>query len=205
MSDWLDYDAFVEIVKDRHVEAFSGLITGVSDRRHSFQIGFERDRLRLSDSACDIVIGDKRAGWRVRIKKGQSALRLLTQVERVKISEYPNADKPDGHDDSLDTGTTIARLVARTSDDTTTITRIDEKSFAADATDITIPGMLDEKMRTAIESAARKHFGPIGEMICAEQLDAAQGDIRSIMLSIAHKVGASEEDTRAFLESVTKD
>ena len=190
MSDWLDYDAFVEIVKDRHVEAFSGLITGVSDRRHSFQIGFERGEIVLLT---------------YRIKKGQSALRLLTQVERVKISEYPNADKPDGHDDSLDTGTTIARLVARTSDDTTTITRIDEKSFAADATDITIPGMLDEKMRTAIESAARKHFGPIGEMICAEQLDAAQGDIRSIMLSIAHKVGASEEDTRAFLESVTKD
>lgn len=190
MSDWLDYDAFVELVKDRHVDGFSGLITGVSDTRHSFQIGFDRGEIVLLT---------------YRINKGQPALRLLTQVERVKVSEYPGADKPDGRDDSLDTATTIARLVARTSDDTTTITRIDEQTFGAEVTDITIPGMLDEKMRSAIESAAREHFGPIGEMICAEQLDAAQGDIRSIMLSIAHQIGASEEDTRAFLESVTKD
>ena len=188
MSDWLGYDDFVGLVRDRHLEGFSGLITGVSDDRHSFQIGFDNGEIVLLT---------------YRINKGQAALRLLTQVQRVKVSEYPNADKPDGHDDSPDTATTIARLVARTSDDTTTITRVDEKSIAADATDITIPGMLDEKMRDAIESAARRHFGPIGEMICAEQLDAAQGDIRSIMLSIAHKVGASEEDTRAFLESVS--
>jgi hypothetical protein len=189
MSDWLGYDDFVELVRDRHLEGFSGLITGVSYNRHSFQIGFDKGKIVLLT---------------YRIKKGQSALRLLTQVERVKVSEYPNADKPDGHDYSLeDTGTVIARLVARTSDDTTTITRLDEKSIAAEATDITIPGMLDENMRSAIESAAREHFGPIGEMICAEQLDAAQGDIRSIMLSIAHKVDANEEDTRAFLESVS--
>ena len=189
MSDWLGYDDFVELVRNRHLQGFSGLITGVSDLRHSFQVGFDRGEIVLLT---------------YRINKGSPALRLLTRVERVKVSEYPNADTPDGRDDVLDSGTIIARLVARTSDDTTTITRLDEKSIAADATDITVPGMLDENTRSAIESAAREHFGPIGEMICAEQLDAAEGDIRSIMLSIAHKVGASEEDTRAFLESVSK-
>ena len=187
MSGWLGYDDFVELVKNRHVERFSGLITGVSDRRHSFQIGFDQGEIVFMT---------------YRIRKGRSALRLLTQVERVKVSEYPNSDKLDGHDDSPDTGTTIASLVAKTSDDTTTITRLDEKSAAADATDITVPGMLDEKMRKAIESSAREHFGPFGAMVCAEQLDAAQGDIRTIMLSIAHEVGASDDDTRAFLASV---
>ena len=189
MSDWLKYDDFVELVKDRHVEGYSGLITGVSDERHSFQIGFEKGEIVLLT---------------YRIKKGMAALRLLTQIERVKVSEYPNAGIPDGHDDSLDTVTALARLVARTSDDTTTITKLDEKVLAGDVTDITMPGMLDEKMRKAIESAAREHFGPIGAIICEQQLDNPAGDVRTIVLSIAHEADASEEDTRAFLETVGK-
>ena len=189
MSDWLNYDDFVELVKDRHLQGFSGLITGVSDERHSFQIGFETGEIVLLT---------------YRIKKGQAALRMLTQVEQVKISEYPNADVPDGHEDDLDTVTALARLVARTSDDTTTITRLDEKNSSRDATDITIPGMLDDKMRKVIEAAAREHFGPVGAMICAQQLDNPVGDVRTIVLSIAHEADASEEDTRAFLETVSK-
>lgn len=41
MSNWVLYDDFVDLVRNHHHNAFSGLITGVSDTRHSFQVEFD--------------------------------------------------------------------------------------------------------------------------------------------------------------------
>lgn len=188
MSGWMDYDAIVERVGSSHFEGYSGLIIGVTESRHSFQIGFERGEIILLT---------------YRVKKGMDALRLITQVQRARVAEYPNSDMPGGHDNTLDTGTVIARLLARTDDDTTTITRLDHVQ-SVDKTDITIPGLLDAKIRKTIETAARNHFGPVGALICEQRLDNPEGDVRSIVLSIAHEVGASEDDTRAFFSTVAK-
>lgn len=188
MSDWMNYDDIVERVSSCHYEGYSGLVIGVTENRHSFQIGFERGEIILLT---------------YRVKKGMDALGLIIQIERARVAEHPNTDMPAGRDNTLDTGIVIARLVARTADDTTTITMLDPVR-TPDNTDITIPGLLNEKLRKTIETAARSHFGPIGALICEEHLDNPQGDVRTIVLSIAHEVGASDDDTRAFLRTVAK-
>ena len=161
----------------------------MTESRHSFQIGFERGEIILLT---------------YRVKKGMDALRLIAQVERARIAEYPNSDMPGGSDNTLDTNTVIARLAARTADDTTTITRLDRVQ-APGNTDITIPGLLDAKIRKPIETAARDHFGVIGAMICEQHLENPEGDARTLVLGIAHEAGASEDDTRAFFLTLAKD
>jgi hypothetical protein len=188
VSGWMNYDDIVECISKCHYEGYSGLVIGVTENRHSFQIGFERGEILLLT---------------YRVRKGMDALRLITQVERARVAEYPNSDMPGGRDNTLDTGIVIARLIDRTADDTTTITRLDAVQ-TTENTDITIPGMLDERLRKTIEKAAQEHFGPIGALICEEHLDDPEGDVRTIVLSIAHEVGASEDDTRAFLRSVAR-
>jgi hypothetical protein len=189
MSDWMLYDEIVDRVNTCHLEAYSGLIIGVTETRHSFQIGFEGGEIILLT---------------YRVKKGMDALGLITQIERARVAEHPNSDMPGGRDNTLDTDNVIARLVSRTADDTTTITRMDVVPAEVDSTDITIPGQLDARMRKTIEKAARDHFGPIGALICEERLDNPEGDVRTILLSIAHEAGASDADTRAFLERFAK-
>jgi len=188
MSDWLSYDEFVERVKTRHLEAFSGLLTGVCENQHSFQIGFERGRIILL--SC-------------HLRKGMEALRLITRLLRARIAEHPIPAMHAGRDESIDTDAVLAVLVARTADDTTTITRIDESTSRTEQTDLTIPGLLDARLKRAIEAAALNHFGPIGALLCEEQFEKPEGDVRSIIISIAREVDASEDDTRAFLHAVT--
>jgi len=188
MSDWLSYDEFVDRVKARHQQAFTGLLTGVSESQHSFQIGFERGRIVLL--TC-------------HLRKGMEALRLITGLLRARIAEHPIPAMHAGRDDSIDTDAVLEVLVSRTADDTTTITRIDESAARAERTDLTLPGLLDARLRRAIEAAALNHFGPIGALLCEEQFEKPEGDVRSIIISIAREVDASEDDTRAFLDAVT--
>ncbi len=189
MSDWLSYEQLVERVKTRHVDAFTGLLTGVCEHQHSFQIGFERGRIILL--TC-------------RLRKGMEALRLITRLERARIAEHPIPAMHAGRDDSIDTETVIEVLVAKSADDTTTITRVDASAGRTEQTDLTIPGMLDARLRQAIEAAALNHFGPIGALLCEEQFENPEGDVRSIIISIAREVDAGEDATRAFLHAVTR-
>lgn len=187
MSAWLSYEQFVERVKTRHLEAFTGLLTGVCESQHSFQIGFERGKIILL--TC-------------RLRKGMEALRLITRLTQVRIAEHPIPAMHAGRDDSINTQAVIEVLVARTADDTTTITRVDESPARFEQTELTIPGLLDSRLRRAIEAAALNYFGPIGALLCEEQFEKPDGDVRSIIISIAREVDASEDDTRAFLHAV---
>ena len=47
MSNWILYDDFVDLVRNHHHDGFSGLITGVSEVKHSFQIGFDKGEIVL--------------------------------------------------------------------------------------------------------------------------------------------------------------
>ncbi len=107
MSNWIVYDDFVEQVRNLHHQAYSGLITGVSDDNHSFQIGFDQGAIILLT---------------YRIKKGLAALQLITQVERVRITEHPDSDIHEAAGESLDTSTVLAQLIANTLDETTSMT-----------------------------------------------------------------------------------
>jgi hypothetical protein len=107
VSNWILYDDFVDQVRNLHHDAYSGLITGVSDSNHSFQIGFDHGAIILLT---------------YRIKKGLAALKLITQIERARITEHPNSDIHEAAGESLDTSEVLALLVANTLDETNTIT-----------------------------------------------------------------------------------
>jgi hypothetical protein len=190
VSDWILYDDFVDLVRRHHHNAFSGLITGVSDSKHSFQIGFDHGEIILLT---------------YRIKKGLQALPMITRIERAKITEHPATDIQDAGGEALDTSAVLSQLTATTLDETTSMT--------TDISDVTVPlkpgqtltpGPVDARLRRIIESAAIHHFGPIGAMVCEEHLANPKGDSRAILLAIAEDVGASEADTRAFLKMVSE-
>lgn len=189
MSSWILYDDFVDLVRSHHHNAFSGLITGVSDSRHSFQVGFDHGEIVLLT---------------YRIKKGLQALPLITQIERAKITEHPTTDIQDATGDALDTNSVLSQLTAYTLDETTTMTTdISDVPAPSRVSRISASGPVDTRSKKAIEAAAVHHFGPIGAMVCEEHLAQPKGDIRAIALSIAQDVGASEVDTRAFFKSIS--
>ena len=189
MSNWILYDDFVDLVRNHHHNAFSGLITGVSDTRHSFQVGFDHGEIVLLT---------------YRIKKGLQALPLITQIERAKITEHPTTDIQDATGDVLDTNTVLSQLTAYTLDETTTMTTdISDVPAPSQASQVPASRLMDNKMKKAIEAAAVHHFGPIGAMVCEEHLAQPKGDIRAVVLAIAQDVGASEIDTRAFFKSIS--
>ena len=186
MSDWILYDDFVDLVRSHHHNAFSGLITGVSDVQHSFQIGFIDGQVVMLT---------------YRIKKGMAALQLITQIERAKITQHPNADFQQSNDPQLDTGMVLARLTSNTLTDPTE-TDISNLPLPKTTRQPPTKRPIDSRLREAIETAAIHHFGPIGAMVCQEHLVNSDGDIRQVMLRIAQEVGASEADTKAFFQSV---
>jgi len=189
VSDWILYDDFVDLVRQHHHSAFSGLITGVSDSRHSFQIGFDQGEIALLS---------------YRIKKGMQALPLITRIERAKITEHPTTDIQGAGGEPLDTSVVLSQLTANTLDETTTVT--------TDISDVSTPRAirqevttrpLDGRMKKSIEAAAIHHFGPIGAMVCEEYLESDDGDLRSVAMAIAQEVGANEADTQAFFQTIS--
>ena len=174
-------------IRDSH-NAFSGLVTGVSDTGHSFQVGFDHGEIVLLS---------------YRVKKGMPALPLITRIERAKITEHPTTDIQDATGEALDTSAVLSRLTADTLDETTTlITEISDVPSPRQTNQPATGSAVDARLKRIIEAAAIHHFGPIGAMVCEEYLANPQGDSREILLAIAQDVGASEADTRAFLESV---
>lgn len=188
MSNWILYDDFVDLVRNLHDNAYSGLITGMSDDNHSFQIGFDQGAIILLT---------------YRIKKGLAALQLITQIERAKITEHPNSDIHEAAGEYLDTIEVLGELTAHTLDETTTIvTSITDVPARPQIGRPAASSSVDAKLKRLIQTAAVHHFGPIGAMVCDEHLDGPQGDVRAIVFSIAQDVGASEADTEAFLQTV---
>jgi hypothetical protein len=188
VSDWIVYDDLVDLVRERHHGGHSGLLTGVTELQHSFQIGFDKGNIVLLT---------------YRVKKGLAALQLISQINRAKISEYPVSTVVGVSSDVPDTSTVLSRLTSNTLEDSTSITEITEVPSPPSTNESGKPRTVDAKIKTIIEAAAVHHFGPIGAMVCEEHLVDARGDVRQIMLEIANDVGASEADTRAFFKSVS--
>jgi len=188
VSDWIPYNEFVDLVCARHHSAYSGLITGISNQNHAFRIGYRDGEITL---------------LRYRIKKGPEALRLISQIERVKITDHPNAQLPVNTGDVPDTNTILSQLTTRSLADTelsmdiTDISELSDSSIGHNARSI------DPVFRRRIEAAAVHYFGPIGAIVCAEHLDRSDTDLQSILLGISQDVGASDTDTKHFLERIT--
>ena len=189
MSDWIRYDDLVDLVRRHQQSAFSGLITGVSDSKHSFQVGFDQGEIVLLT---------------YRIKKGMQALPLITRIERAKITEHPSTDIQEAGGEPLDTSVVLSQLTADRLDQSTTLTTdISEVSTPRSIRREVTTRPLDGQMKKSIEAAAIHHFGPIGALVCEEYLHADDGDLSSLVAAIAQEVGANEADTEAFYQTIS--
>ncbi len=191
MNHWLQYDEFIDRVRDKHHNGFSGLITGVSDTQHSFQIGFD---------SGDIVL------VAYRLLKGRAALGHIMRIERAKITEHPSSDITRFQTDLPPTSDILTRFTSQSS---ATETNLDEITIPEPKSNSPTPvsGVSDAKLKKVIEAAAVHQFGPIGAMVCEEQLTSIsinKANFKTIMLRIAVDVGADESDTQAFVDSVTQ-
>ena len=207
MSNWLPYDSFVDLVRNHHHNGFTGLITGVSDDQHSFQIGFHDGNVILLT---------------YRILKGSPALEKLTQINRAKITEHPTTEVPVSQIELPDTSSILSRLTIQTNDETqpeiaNIIPDVPQPEGMA-AVQAATPTASHEQKKSApqkppdsnrinaIKSAAIHHFGPIGAMVCEEYLSSSNLsniDLSTLLHRIAEEVGANDADTQAFLESAS--
>ncbi len=188
MSDWILYDHLVDMVRNHHRDSYSGLVTGLSERQHSFQIGFDHG---------DIVL------LTYRIKKGMDALQFIMQIERAKIITHMELDISQSVTEELDTSAILSRLTADTIDDTTT-TEIRNGAIPHREGSGSDRRQLDGRLKRAIEAAAVHHFGPIAAMVCEEHLANPEGDLRTIIMNIAQDAGASQAETQAFFQSISE-
>lgn len=188
MSDWILYDQLVDMVRSHHRESYSGLVTGLSDRQHSFQIGFDHG---------DIVL------LTYRIKKGIEALPFMMQIERAKIITHMELDISQEVTEKLDTSAILSQLTAHTIDDITAAEVSKEATQPSDAP-ASERRQFDGRLKRAIEAAALHHFGPIAAMVCEEHLANPEGDLRTVIMNIAQDAGASQADTEAFLQSISE-
>lgn len=195
MSNWLEYDEFIDRIRSLHHEGFTGLVTGLSDNKHSFQIGFENGNIIL---------------LAYRISKGSVALEKLVEIESAKISVHPTTQVPNAQVPIPNTDDILARLTSSTTQGDTELD-YSESDYEEEPeeqrveSDNSKPKGSSSKLKTAIENAAVHHFGPIAAMICKEYLDdndVSGKNYKVIMVEIANDVGASKSDMEAFINSV---
>lgn len=201
MATWIKYDQFVDLVRNHHHDNFSGLITGVTDDGHSFQVGFMNG---------DVVL------LSYRILRGQQALEKIAQIKKARITQHhtpditnitiPQANLPD-------ISTILSRLTTNLEEenkpDISVLIPAEHQQQQADKPRISntsVQQKPDSAKLANIKSAAIHHFGPIGAMVCDEYL--SDSNLSSIELPvlldrIVEDVGASDKDSQAFLHSVT--
>jgi len=188
VSNWILYDQLVDLVRSHHREAYSGLVTGLCDRQHSFQIGFDHG---------DIVL------LTYRVIKGIDALPFIMRIERVKITNHLALDISQSVTEKLDTSAILSQLTTDTIDDTTT-TEISNVGILEREGSASERRQIDGRLKRAIKAAAVHHFGPIGAMVCEEHLANPEGDLRTVITNITLDVGATQADTDAFLQSISE-
>lgn len=197
MSNWLAYDEFVDLVRHHHHDGFTGLITGVSDNQHSFQVGFR---------------GGQVISLSYRILKGSAALEKLIQIDRAKITEHPNTEVPASNAELPETSAILSRLTLEDNQEITDamIQGLGATSASVKKSAETMSSApkttLDNDQIKTIKSAAVHHFGPIGAMVCEEFLsdtNLSNYDLKTLLRRIAEEVGADNSDTRAFLNSAS--
>lgn len=199
MSNWLAHDEFVDLVRNHHHDGFTGLLTGVSDAQHSFQIGFRAGQVVLLT---------------YRILKGAAALEKIMLVQRAKITEHPNTELPTTSVQLPDTSSILSRLTLHDENDEGEPEMIINVNIPSQPAATAAPVSSSSGAHSAIspdqlkriKAAAIHHFGPIGAMVCEESLSTenqSNNDLKTLLRQIAEEVGASAADTEAFLNSLS--
>jgi hypothetical protein len=204
VSRLVSYEQLIDTLREHLRSGASGLITGVSENKHSFQIGLKEGKIVMLT---------------YRIFKGAKALDKFLQMDSAKIIEHLNIDPPALQIDLPDTGTILTTLsMEQGMGGNTEASGMNyappasfsqpEPASSPNADQAASSGQLGihPEQLQAIKSSAMHYFGPIGAMVCDEHLTSANlstTDLPSLLTRIANEVGASEADTRAFIDQVT--
>ena len=209
MSRLVSYEELVDVLRAHLRAGVSGLITGVSENQHSFQIGLKEGRIVMLT---------------YRIFKGVKALEMLVKIDQAKIIDHLNIDPPGLQPDLPDTSTILTTLAIERGisgavaevgggDDLTIPDSAPppapEIKVAQTPAQVAPPSgqqNIHPSQLEAIKKAAIHYFGPIGAMVCDDYLtpgNLGSVEIRTLLMRIANDVGASESDTQAFIDQVS--
>ena len=195
MAQWINYEGLIDLIRNHHHDGFTGLITGLTDSQHSFQIGFSRG---------DIIL------MSYRVIKGTRAVGKIAEIDRAKVTVHPTVKIPNIVSELPKTSSILQQLTVSSSFDDETVLSVaipsnpTPEKRASQAKPV--EGIAyDPDLNKKIEESAIHFFGPIGAMVCEEKMESFNAEttnIRTLLQEIALEVGANEPDTQAFYQSV---
>jgi hypothetical protein len=206
----LSYAELVELLRLHLRDGISGLITGISDKQHSFQIGFEKGKIVFLS---------------YRVLKSSAALEKILLIDSAKIVEHIGTSPPAHQFDLPDSSTIMSRLamgkfaVASGGETTaaadTGVSPTPQPGSAPSSSEGSnqvlmssgVYAKIDVSQIDAIKRSAIHTFGPFGAMMCDKHLtpsSLASADLRTILTRIAQDLGASDTDTKTFINQVIR-
>jgi hypothetical protein len=203
----LSYAELVELLRAHLSDGKSGLITGISEKQHSFQIGFLKGEIVFLS---------------YRVLKSLAALEKLLLIDSAKIVEHLGTSPPAQQFDLPDSSTIMARLAmgkfaaasGETVAENTGVSPTPEPGHAPLSSEgsnqVSTPSTnakIDVSQIDAIKRSAVHTFGPFGKIMCDKHLtpsSLANADLRTILTRIAQDLGASDTDTKAFISQIIR-
>ncbi len=196
----ISYAELVDLLRTHLNDGISGLISGISENQHSFQIGFEKGKV---------------ISLTYRVFKSAAALDKLLLIEAAKIVEHLGATPPLVQADLPDSSTIMARLAAGKSavgSASTGLVSTTEPGSAPSSVDsnqdsTAVQTKIDVSQLDAIKRSAVHSFGPFAALMCDEHLTAsnlANTDLSTLLMRIAQDLGASNADTKAFIDQIIR-
>jgi hypothetical protein len=203
----LSYAELVELLRLHLRDGKSGLITGITEKQHSFQIGFEKGEIVFLS---------------YRVLKSLAALERLLLIDSAKVVEHLGTSPPAQQFDLPDSSTILSRLamgkfavasgetaaadtaVSPTPQPGSTPLPPSEGSNQV-STSSGVYAKIDVSQIDSIKRSAVHTFGPFGAMMCDKHLtpsSLASADLRTILTRIAQDLGASDADTKTFINQV---
>jgi hypothetical protein len=204
------YAELVELLRLHLRDGKSGLITGITEKQHSFQIGFEKGEIVFLS---------------YRVLKSLAALERLLLVDSAKIVEHLGTSPPAQQFDLPDSSTIMSRLAMGkfgvASGETTAAADAGVSPASQPGSAPSQPSQdtnqvlmssgvyakIDVSQIDAIKRSAVHTFGPFGAMMCDKHLtpsSLASADLRTILTRIAQDLGASDTDTKTFINQVIR-
>ncbi len=200
----VSYAELVNLIRIHLRDGISGLITGISEKQHSFQIGFEKGEIVFLT---------------YRVFKSVAALEKLLLIDSAKIIEHLGGAPPSLQEDLPDSRSIMSRLTtgksaadrgefASANVGSSPKPAPDPRPFSEESKQVSTPPAqtkIDVSQLDTIKRSAVHSFGPFAAMMCDEHLtpsNLANIELRTLLMRIAQDLGASDTDTRAFIDQI---
>jgi hypothetical protein len=200
-KETISYAELVSLLRTHLRDGISGLITGISEKQHSFQIGFEKGEIVFLT---------------YRVFKSGAALDKLLLVDSAKIVEHLGSSPPSLQADLPDSATIISRLTIGkaaagtgkpASANINTPATPEPTNSSSSVTSEQTSTVISASQLETIKRSAVHAFGPFGAIMCDKYLtpsNLASADLRTLLLRIAQDLGANDADTKAFVGQISQ-